>query len=399
MLVVPTEVMALNSVPPTVRIEAVDTGSGWSDLARFAAEPLPPRTRDLSFKFSALSFQNPYAVQLQYRLRGYDQDWRTVQDLMSRDADYTNLPPGEYTFEVRGANNAGVWSVAPASLHFAITPKFHETFGFYALLAFSLLLVCYAGHRWQLRALNQRRAVLETIVAQRTDALALANQQLEKASYTDALTGLRNRRYLQNQLPQDLAFYRRKGPDCYEADHVLLFLLVDIDHFKAVNDCYGHGGGDRVLQQFSALLADLVRVGDYVTRWGGEEFLIVSRPLLREHSPAYAARICSVVSSQSFHAGADAPLMLSCSVGFSEYPLKGMPAGLDWQDLVELADRALYHVKETGRDGWAAFRFTPTTPFPELIERFKQDRKGLLAEDALRLISSREPKSAATSQG
>ncbi|WP_428383880.1 diguanylate cyclase [Nevskia ramosa] len=390
-LVVPTETMARNPVPPTVRIEAVNAGNGWLSPAQFAAEKLPPRVRDLSFKFSALSFQNPYAVQLQYRLRGYDEDWRSVTDLMSRDADYTNLPPGDYTFEVRGANNAGIWSQVPASLHFAITAKFHETLGFYALLAFSLLLVGYGGHHWQLRALNQRRAVLETIVAQRTDALAVANQQLEKASYTDALTGLRNRRYLQNQLPQDLAFYRRKGPDSYSADHILLFLLVDIDHFKAVNDHYGHGGGDQVLQQFSALLGDLVRVGDYVTRWGGEEFLIVSRPLSREHSMAYATRICSAVSGHSFNAGSDAPLMLSCSVGFSEYPLKGTPAGLDWQDLVELADRAMYHVKETGRDGWAAFCFTPTTPFPQLIERFKQNRAGLLAEDALRMISSRNP--------
>lgn len=388
-LVVPTETMARNPVPPTVRIEAVNTGNGWKSLAQFAAEPLPPRVRDLSFKFSALSFQNPYAVQLEFRLRGYDEDWRAVKDLMSRDADYTNLPPGDYTFEVRGANNAGIWSTVPASLHFVIAPKFHETLVFYGLLACSLLLVGYAGHRWQLRALNQRRAVLETIVAQRTDALAVANQQLEKASYTDALTGLRNRRYLQNQLPQDLAYYRRKGPDSYDADHVLLFLLVDIDHFKAVNDRYGHSGGDQVLQQFSALLGELVRVGDYVTRWGGEEFLIVSRPLSREHSMAYATRICSVVSGHGFNAGVDAPLNLSCSVGFSEYPLKGTPAGLDWQDLIELADQALYHVKATGRDGWAAFRFTPTTPFPQLIARFKQNRAGLLAVDALRLITSR----------
>ena len=310
---------------------------------------------------------------------------------MSRDADYTNLPPGDYSFEVRGANNAGVWSQAPAALPFTIAPKFRETPGFYVLLGLGLLLLGYGGHRWQLRALTQRRAVLETIVAQRTDALAIANQQLEKASYTDALTGLRNRRYLQNQLPQDLAFYRRKGQDSYDADHILLFLLVDIDHFKAINDRHGHGGGDLVLQQFSALLGELVRVGDYVTRWGGEEFLIVSRPLSREHSIAYAARICTEVSRHSFNAGADAPLMLSCSVGFSEYPLKATPAGLDWQDLVELADRALYHVKETGRDGWAAFRFTARTPFPKLIERLKQDRAGLLADDGLRLITSRDP--------
>ena len=92
-----------------------------------------------------------------------------------------------------------------------------------------------------------------------------------------------------------------------------------------------------------------------------------------------------------FDAGGASPLQLSCSIGFAEYPLHATPPSLDCQNLVELADRALYHVKETGRDGWAAFLFTPTTPFPALIQRFKHDRGSLLAEDALRLITSRDP--------
>ena len=390
-LVVPTETLASNQVPPTVRIESVQVGDAWIAVDRFLGTRLPARVRDLSFKFSALSFQDPNAVQLQYRLRGYDADWRPVRDQHSRHADYTNLPPGEYVFEVRGANNAGIWSQAPASVPFRIKPRLHETSWFYGLAGLALLLAGFAAHRWQLRALEHRRAALERIVAQRTDALALANQQLETASYTDPLTGLRNRRYLLNQLPQDLAFYRRNAKGNYQADHILLFLLVDIDHFKRINDSHGHGGGDRVLQQFSALLGELVRTGDYVTRWGGEEFLIVSRPLSREHAVSYASRICTVVSAHPFDAGGPEPLQLSCSIGFAEYPLHATPQSLDWQDLVEIADRALYHVKETGRDGWAAFLFTPTTPFPSLIQRFKRDRGGLLAEGGLRLLTSRDP--------
>lgn len=390
-LAVPMLAMASNAVPPTVRIEAINAGDQWLPVSRFLEAPLPARVRDLSFKFSALSFQDPYAVQLQYRLRGYDAGWRPVKDPQSRDADYTNLPPGDYVFEVRGANNAGVWSEAQADVRFSITPQLHETTWFYVVGGLLLLLAGLGAHRWQLRALDNRRSVLESIVAQRTDALALANQQLEKASYTDPLTGLRNRRYLLNQLPQDLAFYRRKGSESYEPGHILLFLLVDIDHFKQINDHYGHGGGDLVLQQFSTLLGELVRIGDYVTRWGGEEFLIVSRPLSHDHSIAYASRICTVVSAHPFDAGGPAPLHLTCSIGFAEYPLHGTPASLDWQDLVELADRAMYHVKETGRDGWASFQFTPTTPYSSLIQRFKRDRDSLLAEDSLRLVTSRDP--------
>lgn len=390
-LSVPTEQRASNRRPPTVRIESANVGDTLVDIDRFVSTRIPARIRDLGFAFSVLSFQDPTAVQLQYRLRGHDTDWQPVKDSQRRHADYTQLPPGDYLFEVRARYNDGIWSPTPASVPFTIQPLPYQTTWFYGLAGLLLVLIAFAAHRWQLRTLERRRAMLESLVGQRTDALALANQQLEKASYTDPLTGLRNRRYLLNQLPQDLAFYRRSARGSFRPDHILLFLLVDIDHFKRINDSHGHGGGDRVLQQFSTLLGELVRTGDYVTRWGGEEFLIVSRPLSREHAAAYASRICTVVSAHPFDVGAPQPLQLSCSVGFAEYPLQTAPPSLDWQDLVEIADRALYHVKENGRNGWAAFLFTPSTAFTSLIEHFKRDRGGLLAEGRLRLISSRDP--------
>ena len=390
-LSVPTERLASNRLPPTVRIESAKLGETSVGIERFVGSPIPMHIRNLGFSFSALSFQDPTAVQLQFRLRGHDADWQQARDPQSRHAAYNNLPPGDYRFEVRARYDTGTWSTAPASVPFTIRPQPYETTWFYGLAGLLLVLIAFAAHRWQLRTLEHRRAMLESLVGQRTDALALANQQLEKASYTDPLTGLRNRRYLLNQLPQDLAFYRRSARGSFRSDHILLFLLVDIDHFKRINDSHGHGGGDRVLQQFSTLLGELVRTGDYVTRWGGEEFLIVSRPLSREHAAAYASRICTVVSAHPFDVGAPTPLQLSCSVGFAEYPLQAAPSSLDWQDLVEIADRALYHVKENGRNGWAAFLFTPTTPFPSLLQRFKRDRGALLAEGGLRLLSSRDP--------
>lgn len=388
-LSVPTNGVAANPVAPTVRVESIADGSGWRDIG--APEPiaLPAGSRDLSFKFTALSFQDPYSVLLQYRLRGYDRDWRPLKNTLSRYVDYTNLPPGSYVFEVRGANNAGVWSAMPAMLPFRIAPYFHETLWFFIGGGLLVAALVYGGHRWQLRALTRRRVALEYLVAQRTDALAVANKRLEKASYTDPLTGLPNRRYLLDQLPQDLSFYQRRQPDGFEPGQVLLFALIDIDHFKQINDRYGHGGGDRVLQQFSTLLTELVRVGDYVTRWGGEEFLIVTRPLSHDHARDCVTRVRNVVARHAFDAGADAPVRMTCSIGYAEYPLSNTPADLDWQELIELADRAMYHVKEAGRDGWATFRFTKTTPFPTLIQRLKENRELLFTEGSLTLISSR----------
>src|SRR5690606_40212717 len=111
----------------------------------------------------------------------------------------------------------------------------------------------------------------------RTEALQVANLRLEEASQTDPLTGLRNRRYLANQIPADIAFYEREVLR-REPDEVMLFALVDVDHFKAINDQYGHQTGDRVLQQFAQVLASLVRAGDYIARWGGEGRRVVFGP-------------------------------------------------------------------------------------------------------------------------
>lgn len=387
-LMVPTEHIPGNPVPPNVKVEQINSGDGWIDSLNAGGTALPATRRDISFKFTVLSYQDPYAVRMQYRLQGYDRDWRPLKDALNRSVDYTNLPPGSYVFEVRGANNAGVWSTAPSMLHFRIAPYFYETIWFYVGSALLLLLAIFGGYRWQLRTLTRRRVSLENLVAQRTDALAIANQQLEMASYTDPLTGLRNRRYLMNQLPQDLAFYRRKGPECFAKDHVLLFALIDVDHFKQINDRYGHSAGDLVLQQFSTLLSDLVRVGDYVTRWGGEEFLIVSRPLSRQHALAYAARICRLVASHPFDVGLATPLNITVSVGYSEYALGQGALRLDWQELIELADSALYYVKGAGRNGWATYEVRDTESARRLTQAIKNDRDAPVDTGGVNIVSS-----------
>lgn len=390
-LTVPTEALARNAVPPKIRIEGI--GNDDADLnadGTLASETLPAGVRDLKIRMAALSFQDPYSVLLQYRLRGHDREWQTPADPMRRVAEYRQLPPGDYVFEVRAANNSGVWAEQPATLRFGVAAYFYESIWFYAFCALVIAGLAGAGLRWQRGAHSRRRAALENLVAQRTDALAAVNQQLEQASNTDPLTGLRNRRYLLNQLPQDLAFYRRKS-EHHGRDQVLLFAMIDVDHFKRVNDGHGHACGDRVLQQFSRRLTELVRVGDYVTRWGGEEFLVVSRPLSRDNAAAYIERICRMAADEPFEVGAPHALRLSCSIGFAEYPLYQTPNGLDWHDLVELADRALYYVKNHGRNGWACFRIVESSAYAFLGPRLRATANDLLSDGAIELISQIGP--------
>jgi diguanylate cyclase (GGDEF)-like protein len=240
--------------------------------------------------------------------------------------------------------------------------------GFLNLFATLPLLMAASIHAQRVGARRAVRLVselaerqqdqLEQLVAERTRQLDEANRQLEHASQTDALTGLRNRRYLARQLPLDLAFYRREAGESHSPPHALYFALVDIDHFKHINDTLGHRAGDDILQQFAAVLSGLVRSCDYAVRWGGEEFLLVLRPMPSEHVATIGERICRSVAQHRFDCGNGTPLELTCSVGFAEQALSDGDPAASWEALVELADAALYWVKQNGRDGWAVLRPT-----------------------------------------
>jgi diguanylate cyclase (GGDEF)-like protein len=372
-----------NATPPGVAVERVQLGREWTPAWAIDRTPLPDGVRDLSIDFTAISFQDPKSVRLQYRLRGYDADW-VESDGAQRTARYTNLPPGDYVFEVRGYNNAGVPARAPAMLRFSVPPRFHETAWFAALCALAVAAVVYAGYRVQRVRYQRRQAELEGLVEQRTEALALANRQLEEASHTDPLTGLRNRRYIGTQLPADLSFYDRQARARLGDDKAMLFALVDIDHFKHVNDRYGHRAGDLVLQQFAQVLSRLVRTGDYVARWGGEEFLLVFRPMPQRDVATIGERIRSAVVGHAFDLGNGMVLPLTCSIGLSQYPIaREDGAQLGWESMIELADEALYFVKTHGRDGWAAFHPTATTALDTVVRDVHADVHAMLEAGTL----------------
>ncbi len=351
----------MNPIAPRTLVESVHFGKQWKHAHRLDGKSLKAEHRDLTFRFTALSFQDPGSMRFAYRLKGYDSDWLELEDSMRRQVRYTNLPPGRYTFQVRASNNAGVWSQTHAELTFRIRPRFVETFWFPLLIGFAVLILTISAIRWRTRRLVARKNELEAIVSERTEKLRQANVQLEEASRTDALTGLLNRRYLYTQMPKDLAYFNRELGVFDETDPPLLqrtmvFAMVDIDHFKKINDTHGHNAGDEVLQQFSIILADTIRLGDYLIRWGGEEFLLVLRSMPKGQTTKIIERIRSRVAESVFNVSKTKDLHLTCSIGFSEYPLSFCQGALNWEIMVELADQALYHVKQTGRNGWAFFR-------------------------------------------
>lgn len=130
-------------------------------------------------------------------------------------------------------------------------------------------------------------------------------------------------------------------------------MTVDLDHFKSVNDNHGHAAGDAVLRQVSTVMRAACRASDVVVRWGGEEFLILARNADRYQANRLAAQVCEAVCSHPFDLGNGVVLRMTCSLGFTTFPLlRGQPEKFGWEDAVELMDQCLYAAKKSGRDGW-----------------------------------------------
>jgi two-component system, cell cycle response regulator len=168
------------------------------------------------------------------------------------------------------------------------------------------------------------------------DQLRERNVQLDEMSRTDALTGLYNRRHLDDELARRHSDARRHG----EAVSVI---ILDIDHFKKVNDGYGHPAGDLVLRDFAGRLIAQLRTGDVAGRWGGEEFLVILPRTALPGAHLVADRIREAVAATPFLAG-DEQIRVTVSGGCATGPVASL------QDLVSLADTCLYEAKDRGRD-------------------------------------------------
>jgi two-component system cell cycle response regulator len=164
-----------------------------------------------------------------------------------------------------------------------------------------------------------------------------------QAAVTDPLTGLFNRRYVDRHLA-------RMSEQSTAAGRALAVMMIDIDHFKAINDSYGHAAGDRVLVALAARLRDNLRAVDLVARIGGEEFLVAMPRTSAAQAQGAADRLRRLVNKTAFDLGeAHAPIPVTISVGVA----LGGEAGQDWSDtqrICDLADAALYRAKSAGRD-------------------------------------------------
>ena len=253
-------------------------------------------------------------------------------------------------------------------------------------------------------AYRQVEATLKTLSAtqeqllEKNLELERAYKALEEVSLTDQLTGLRNRRFFLQHVDTDVAMSLRRYDQGARADGAereqmldkdLVFFMVDLDHFKEVNDRYGHAAGDSILVQMQERLREVFRESDYLIRWGGEEFLVLARATHRDEAKVVAERIRCAVADRPFELADGATLAKTCSIGFACFPfLPAQARLLTWSQVVELADQGLYIAKRSGRNAWAALYATelarPDGLFPRLMQQLDQ----AVAEGEVRLVTN-----------
>ncbi len=193
--------------------------------------------------------------------------------------------------------------------------------------------------------------------------LRSANLELRELSLNDALTKVHNRRYFYLNIERDVtkairAFSDAAGGSTAQT-HYMNFLIVDIDHFKAVNDTYGHAVGDEVLVEVATRLGSVLRRSDMLIRWGGEEFLIVSTHSDQSGIENLFRKLLDAVGSKPFKFD-HTSLHVTCSIGWAPFPWwRKSPSQVSCEEVLQLADKALYVAKESGRNMAVGFLEAP----------------------------------------
>lgn len=315
-----------------------------------------PGGGDFEIQFTSPNFVAPERVRFRYFLHNFDSDWVNAGD--RRQAFYTKLPPGHYIFEVQAADRDYGWSPTAAQLDIVLVPHFWQTTLFRGLCAMILLLSGAAVYGLRIRYLVQHNRELEEKVLERTAELQTALKAAEDAGLAlheqatkDGLTGLWNRRSIFEMLGKEL-------PRAHRGKLKISVLMADLDHFKLVNDTYGHQAGDRVLQAVAERITGLTRLYDFVGRYGGEEFVIMLPDCPLEDGMRRAEEFRCAISAHPILT-ASGPIHVTCSFGVAE-----SSADNSAEELINKADEALYCAKKSGRNRAHASLNLPSSTHP-----------------------------------
>jgi diguanylate cyclase (GGDEF)-like protein len=303
-----------------------------------------PGVGELEIQFAAPA--SAASDRLRYRLRGFDAGWEDAGK--ERQALYSRLPPGHYEFDCEEAEIRSGRILVEESLPIVVIPHYWQTGWLRSLCTIFLLFLIlvlhklrvsrFARHAQKLQeSLNQTKLELHLAAKRAGDA----QQALEEQALKDSLTGLWNRRALFSLLEKEVCRAQR--------DHLpVTLVMIDMDHFKNINDTYGHPTGDAVLRETASRLLDVLRPYDFAGRYGGEEFLIVLPSCSAHNGMQRAEGFRRAIVDRPIPT-AVGPLTVTCSLGVAMYDEAITP-----EELIHRADEALYRAKRQGRNSVCA---------------------------------------------
>jgi diguanylate cyclase (GGDEF)-like protein len=355
----------------------LDPGSPLSNAIHSTdSMTLGPGIGVFSVEIAALHYSDPKSNRLVYRLEGFDPDWIEA-DASKRVATYTRLAPGDYVLRARAVTKNGIQSLHEARLAIHVLPPWWQTRS--AMAGWVLLGLLAVGGAWAAvrRTTRVRIALLE-------------RETLRRESLTDALTGLHNRRFLathlQHEVPKLLREREARGSAGDDLGD-LLFVVIDIDNFKAINDSHSHAAGDRVLVAVAKALRDNIRDSDLAIRWGGDEFLVVARSFHRREAAGSVERLRRAVEVLGHTLGADGGPRCTVSIGWAPFPfLVNEPTALTWEQTLDLADRALMLTKRRQRNSHSGLSAGPGVTSQALVQFLVSPRQAALPE-GLEIVS------------
>lgn len=326
-------------------------------LAPASQLQLPLDTRRLAVRFAGISFENPALYRFRYRLEGFDGDWIDAGAL--RTLTYTNLRPGQYRLRLAAGRVDTDWGPDEVGIDLHLPARPWERTEMQVAAVLLLMLAAALGLRLRAGRVARQNARLQAMVAERTAALSENTRQLSEANLEktqlaerlqhladrfrqqaneDSLTGIGNRRFMHDALAEAVQVHARTPAEGF------CVLLLDLDHFKQINDQHSHAAGDEALRRIAASLRATLPPSALLARWGGEEFAVLLRatPLDRAVAIADALRRgISIIDTGEFAPGHT----LAASIGVAEHR-----EGESLDALLGRVDRLLYAAKHGGRD-------------------------------------------------
>ena len=334
--VTPANLAMLSEFPIPVSIEAVllDGADQQFDADKREVDVAPLTTR-VAFQYAGLGFAMPSRIEYQAMLVGYDQDW--VNRHQFRMTEYTNLAPGRYQFKVRARYIGGPWREITSPFSIRVLPSIYQTFAFKFSVFLFFCFVIYALYKVRFHHLKKSEMILKQRVDEQTRSLELQTKRFEFQATHDDLTGIANRRAFDRWLVQYFEEAKAKqSPLC--------LAVIDIDHFKQVNDQYSHLVGDKVITEVARILNREVPHYAKCARWGGEEFTVLLPEYDLINARVAMDHVRKIVAAHDFSFIAQT-LKVTISIGVAS-----ADGARDHDRMLTHADQALYTAKENGRN-------------------------------------------------